>query len=183
MNIKIKVKMNSTNKILKDHGLDRDGRVIRQARDTADRLMMPFIPGGAGGQLAKLKTYPNNHSIKYISPYAHYQYTGLAMVAQNGSAWAKKGEKKHYSGKKLKYHTSGTGAKWDRLMLQRRGTELIRDLQSYIKSGQGNKGKNSSITKEIKGIAKTIKNFNQKPEFIKKSSEYAKKFEDFGKNK
>ena len=135
MKLNVKVKMNSVNKILKDHGLDKDGRVVKYLRNTADRLMMPYIPGGAGGELAKLKTYPNNYSIKYISPYSHYQYIGKAMVAQNGSAWARKGEKKHYSGKKLKYHTSGTGAKWDKLMLQRRKNDLIKDIENYIKTG------------------------------------------------
>ncbi len=135
MKFNVKVKINSINKIIKDHGLDKDGRAVKYARDTADRLMMPYIPGGAGGNLAKLKTYPSNHEIKYISTQAHYQYTGKAMVAENGSAWAKKGEKKHYSGKKLKYHTSGTGAKWDKLMLQRRKNDLIKDVESYIKSG------------------------------------------------
>lgn len=135
MKLNVKVKMNPVNKIIKDHGLDKDGRVVRHLRDTADRLMMPYIPGGAGGQLAKLKTYPSNHEIKYTSPYAHYQYTGKAMVAENGSAWAKKGEKKHYSGKKLKYHTSGTGAKWDKLMMQRRKNDLVKDVENYIKSG------------------------------------------------
>lgn len=85
--------------------------------------------------LAKLKTYPSNHEIKYTSPCAHYQYTGKAMVAENGSAWAKKGEKKHYSGKKLKYHTSGTGPKWEKLMLQRRKNDLVKDVKNYIKSG------------------------------------------------
>ena len=135
MKLNVKVKMNPVNKIIKDHGLDKDGRVVRHLRDTADRLMMPYIPGGAGGQLAKLKTYPSNHEIKYTSPYAHYQYTGKAMVAENGSAWAKKGEKKHYSGKKLKYHTSGTGPKWKELMMQRRKNDLVKDVENYIKSG------------------------------------------------
>ena len=135
MKLNVKVKMNPVNKIIKDHGLDKDGRVVRHLRDTADRLMMPYIPGGAGGQLAKLKTYPSNHEIKYTSPYAHYQYTGKAMVAENGSAWAKKGQKKHYSGKKLKYHTSGTGPKWNELMMQRRKNDLVKDVENYIKSG------------------------------------------------
>ena len=135
MKLNVKVKMNSANKILKDHGLNKDGRVTRHLRDEADRLMMPFVPGGAGGQLAKLKTYPSNHEIKYTSPYAHYQYTGKVMVAENGSAWAKKGEKKHYSGKKLKYHTSGTGAKWDKLMMQKRKNDLVKDVENYIKNG------------------------------------------------
>lgn len=135
MKLNVKVKMNPVNKIIKDHGLDKDGRVVRHLRNTADRLMMPYIPGGAGGQLARLKNYPSNHEIKYTSPHAHYQYTGKAMVAENGSAWAKKGEKKHYSGKKLKYHTSGTGAKWDKLMMQRRKNDLVKDVENYIKNG------------------------------------------------
>ena len=135
MKINVKVKMNSVNKIIKDHGLDKNGRVVRHLRDTADRLMMPYIPGGADGQLAKLKTYPSNHEIKYTSPYAKYQYYGKLMLAKNGSAWAKLGEKKVLTSKNLKYHTSGTGAKWDKLMMQRRKNDLIKDVENYIKTG------------------------------------------------
>lgn len=57
------------------------------------------------------------------------------MLAKNGSSWAKEGEKKHYTDKKLKYHTSGTGAHWDRLMIQRRGKELVKDIENYAKTG------------------------------------------------
>ena len=135
MKLNVKVKMNSINKILKDHGLDKDGQVTKYLRDSADRLMTPFVPGGSGGELAKIKTYPSNHEIKYTSPFAHYQYLGKLMLAKNGSSWAKKGEKKHYTNKKLKYHTSGTGAKWDKLMLQRHRNDLINDVESFIKSG------------------------------------------------
>lgn len=131
----VKVKMNSVNKIIKDHGLDSNGRVTRHLRDEADRLMNPFVPGGAGGELAELKTYPSASTIKYTSPYAHYQYTGKLMLAKNGSSWARTGEKKHYTNKKLKYHTSGTGDHWEKLMLQRHKNSLTRDVQDYINSG------------------------------------------------
>ena len=134
-NFNVKVKINSRNKIIKDHGLDSNGRVIRFMRDEGDRLMAPFVPGGAGGTLEKLKTYPDNKTIKYISPYSHYQYTGKLMLAKNGSSWAKKGEKKYYTNKKLKYHTSGTGAHWDKLMMQRRKKDLTKDVENFIKSG------------------------------------------------
>lgn len=134
-NFNVKVKMNKTSKIIKDHGLDKNGRVIAYLRNTADRLMMPFVPGGSGGMLAKLKTYPNNYSLKYTSLQAHYQYTGKLMLAKNGSSWAKKGEKKYYTSKKLKYHTSGTGDHWDKMMMQRRGKELAKDVENYIKTG------------------------------------------------
>lgn len=134
-NFNVRVKMNKTSKIIKDHGLDKNGNVTTYLRNTADRLMTPFVPGGSGGMLAKLKTYPNNYSIKYTSPYAHYQYTGKLMLAKNGSSWAKKGEKKYYTSKKLKYHTSGTGDHWDKMMMQRRGKELAKDVENYIKTG------------------------------------------------
>lgn len=130
----VKVKINSTNKILKDHGLDQDGRAIRFLRDDADRLMNPYIPMD-NGILRRNKSYPSNHEIKYISPYAKYQYYRKLMLAKNGSSWAKKGEKKVLTSRNLKYHTSGTGPKWDQLMMQRRKNDLIKDLQNYIKTG------------------------------------------------
>lgn len=145
MKLNVKVKMNPVNKIIKDHGLDKDGRVVRRLRDTSDRLMMPFIPGGAGGQLAKLKTYPSNHEIKYTSPYAKYQYYGKMYISpklgvsgillKSDRWWSPKGEKKTPTSKKLKNHTSGTGPKWDKLMLQRREDDLVKDVENYIKSG------------------------------------------------
>ena len=131
---KVKVKINSVNKILKDHGLNQDGRVVKFLRDDADRLMNPYIPMD-NGMLRRNKTYPSNHEIKYISPYAKYQYYGKLMLAKNGSAWAKKGEKKVATSRNLKYHTSGTGPKWDKLMLQRHKNDLIKDVENYIKSG------------------------------------------------
>ena len=130
----VKVKMNSTNKILKDHGLNKDGRVTRFLRDDADRLMNPFIPMD-NGMLRRNKTYPSNHEIKYTSLYAKYPYYGKLMLTKNGSAWAKFGEKKVLTSKNLKYHTSGTGPKWDKLMMQRRKNDLIKDVQNYINLG------------------------------------------------
>ena len=130
----VKVKINSTNKILKDHGLDQDGRVVKFLRDDADRLMNPYIPMD-NGMLRRNKSYPSNHEIKYISPYAKYQYYGKLMLAKNGSSWAKKGEKKVETSRNLKYHTSGTGPKWNELMMQRNKNTLIKDVENFIKTG------------------------------------------------
>lgn len=130
----VKIKMNSTNKIIKDHGLDENGRVTRFLRDDADRLMNPFVPMD-NGMLRRNKTYPKNNEIKYTSPYAKYQYHGKLMLAKNGSAWAKLGEKKVLTSKNLKYHTSGTGPKWNELMMQRKKNDLVKDVENYIKNG------------------------------------------------
>ena len=85
----IKVKMNSANKIAKDHGLNRDGRVTTFLRDTVERLSDPYIPFESG-MLRKLKSHPSNHEIKYTSPYAKFQYYGKLMVTSTGSTWARK---------------------------------------------------------------------------------------------
>ncbi len=129
-----KVNMNSTNKIIKDHGLNDEGFVTKHLRDTIDRFSDPFIPFDRG-PLKNNKRYPNNHSIKYVSPYAKLHYHGKLMLAKNGSSWAKKGEKKVLTNKSMKYHTSGTGPKWDKLMMQRRRTDVVKDLQNFIKRG------------------------------------------------
>lgn len=131
---KVKVKINSVNKILKDHGLNQDGRAVKFLRDDTDRLMNPYIPMD-NRMLRRNKTYPSNHEIKYISSYSKVQYYGKLMLTKNGSSWAKKGEKKVVTNRNLKYHTSGTGPKWDKLMMQRNKNTLIKDLENYIKTG------------------------------------------------
>ena len=140
----LKIKMNATNKILKDHGLDENGRVQKRIITTAERLMNPFIPF-QGGNLRRLKAYPSPSKIKYISPYAHYQYTGREYISpklgvagiplKSGRWWSPKGEKKIPSGKKLKYHEPETGPEWDKLMMEKKGKELIQDVQNYVKRG------------------------------------------------
>ena len=129
-NINVKVKLNNANKIIKDHGLNEDGRVVRYARDEADRLMNPFVPFENGG-LRRLKTYPSPSKIKYTSPYSHYQYTGLKAKG----ASKPKGIKRKISNEKLNYHTPGTGSEWEKLMMKEKGKELVKDVQNYIEKG------------------------------------------------
>lgn len=126
----LKIKMNATNKILKDHGLDENGRVQKRIITTAERLMNPFIPFQSGN-LRRLKVYPNPSKIKYISPYAHYHYKGLKAKGVSRP----KGIKRKISNEKLKYHTAGTGPEWDKLMMEKKGKELIQDVQNYVKRG------------------------------------------------
>lgn len=127
----ISVKMNTPNKIIKDHGLDRDGRVTRFLRDTVDRFCDPYIPMQTG-ILKNIKTYPNNYSIKYMSPYAHYMYMGKVAVGPSRP----KGVKRTISNKPLKYQGAPKrGAKWDQRMMKDRKKDVERDIKNYIKGG------------------------------------------------
>lgn len=70
----------------------------------------PLIPFQQGG-LRNSVNYPQGiygGEIEYNTPYAHYQYMGELYLAENGSSWAKKYEKKYPAGKPLAYHTPGT---------------------------------------------------------------------------
>lgn len=67
----------------------------------------------------------------YISP--KLGVSGIPL--KSGRWWSPYGETKIPTNKKLKYHTSGTGSKWDKLMMQRRKNDLVNDVESHIKSG------------------------------------------------
>lgn len=100
-------------------------------RDTVDRFMDPYIPMSTG-TLKNTKTYPNNHSIKYVSPYAHYMYKGKVAVG----ASKPKGVKRTISNKPLRYQGAPKrGAEWDKRMMNDRKKDLIRDVENYIKQG------------------------------------------------
>ena len=63
----------------------------------------PLIPFQQGG-LRDSVNYPQGiygGEIEWNTPYAHYQYIGELYLAENGSSWAKKYEKKYPAGKPL----------------------------------------------------------------------------------
>ena len=131
MKANIKVKMNSTNKIIKDHGLDDNGRVTKYLRDTVDRFCDPYVPF-ANGALKNNKVYPNNHSIKYVSPYAHYHYKGKKAIG----ASRPKGVKRTISNMNMKYQGAPKrGPEWDKRMMNDRGKEVAKDVENYIRRG------------------------------------------------
>lgn len=101
----LKLKMNPAQKIIKDHGLDEDGKATEFLRNEVDRFCDSYIPFGPGSgvHMKSNKQYPSNHEIKYVEPYAHYHYKGILMLAKNGSSYARKGEKKEYTSKDMNY--------------------------------------------------------------------------------
>lgn len=100
---------------------------------SAARLMAPYVPMESGilSQNYTINANSKHVEIRYESPYAHYQYYGELMVAPNGSAWAKRGEAKHYTGVPLKYskqlHPLATDH-WDKAMLNAKGEQLIKEV-------------------------------------------------------
>lgn len=71
--------------------------------------MVPYTPmlNGQMIQSATRGTVIGSGEIKYISPYARYQYYGKLMVSSiTGSSYARKGESKVLTDKDLNYNKS-----------------------------------------------------------------------------
>ena len=84
------------------------------------------------GILKNTKTYPNNHSIKYTSPYAHYMYKGKKAIG----ASRPKGIKRTISNMSLKYQGAPKrGGEWEKRMLNDRKKDILKDLANFIKNG------------------------------------------------
>lgn len=131
----MEIKWKPYNTILKNHGLEEDGKANKFLRDEVDRLSDPYIPRDIGN-LARLKTYPNNHSIRYTSKYAQVQYNGKLMLTKNVSSYAKLGERKVLTSTDLKYQGAPKrGPKWDKRMWLDKGKSICKDVERYVKDG------------------------------------------------
>lgn len=74
--------------------------------------------------------------VKWVTPYAHYQYIGKDMVGVSTKRhWAAKGEPKEYNGKSLRYHTSGTGSHWFEKAKKVHGKDWIKKVKKIAGGG------------------------------------------------
>lgn len=100
---------------------------------TCMRYMEKFIPKQGGFLGLSAKAHP--FYVTYESPQAHYLHDGLAMVGQNGSAWAKLGETKHYNGKKLQFSKEqnfSAQSHWEEPVQSKYSNKIASEVTQYI---------------------------------------------------
>lgn len=108
----------------------------------AKRLMDPYVPAlnMVLAQNVRLYTEGDKGIVHYLVPYANYQYKGELMVSRiTGSPWAKSGESKVTTGKKLQHNASRhqmATSEWDKAMWTARGNDYTKAVQAYIR-GRG----------------------------------------------
>lgn len=116
-------------------------RTLLFMANEAKRLMNPYVPALNNGLSQKVRAYVEDDSgiVHYISPYAHYQHEGYLMVSRiTGSPWARKGESKVPTGKKLEYNQSRhplATSEWEKAMKTARMSDFTRAVQQYVKGG------------------------------------------------
>lgn len=108
------------------------------------RHMTSFVPGGTKSHLNQTANIQVDN-ITYQGPDAYYLFNGNlyvdpkykkgAFYNSDYGFWSRPGITKINSGKRLNYHTPGTGAHWDNLMWTSQKNEVITEVQQFVNRG------------------------------------------------
>lgn len=143
------LKMKPASTIKARIGIEVGGPAQRFFCNECYRYMSQFVPGGMKSHLNQnVAIATDGSAVMYLSPGATYLYYGKLMVdpktgkgafySPDYGYWsrpAKYGIAKVVTDKDLKYHTPGTGARWDELMLTSKGDEVVKNVQKYVERG------------------------------------------------
>ncbi len=84
----------------------------------------------------ELGTVAGSGWVRWIAPYAKFQYYGKVMIGeQSGKVWADKGEKKIVTERDLQYHGGGVrGSFWFRRMKEIHRGYLVKGAKYKIRN-------------------------------------------------
>lgn len=117
-------------------------RTLLFMANEAKRLMEPYVPALNMGLSQDVRTYvEDDHGIvHYTSPYANYQHKGILMVSRiTGSPWARMGESKVTTGRKVKHNKSRhplATSEWDKAMKAARMGDFTGAVQRFVNGGR-----------------------------------------------
>lgn len=138
--MKLTVKVNDKDTILRNHGLQEGGAVQKLVDVECMRYMSSYMPRRQAGELEHmmvLATVIGSGQIDTPGPYAHYLHEGILYVSPTtGSSWAKKGEIKVPTGKELTYAGAPMrGKKWFDRMKADHKDDILRAAQALVRRG------------------------------------------------
>lgn len=150
MSTTVKIKVNPTSQIIKDHGLEDDGAVQNYWTSIVNKRLTRYMPFKSGALTTKLKFQASPSSIVVLGPYANYQYRGKVMVnAKTGKGPAlipgvgyryKKGTVLKATNRPLSYDTSknpDAGPLWDERLIENEMDAMVADLKNYVRRREG----------------------------------------------
>lgn len=111
------------------------------AASEAKRLMNPYVPARDMVLSRNVRAYVEGDEgiVHYMSPYARYQHEGMLMVSRiTGSPWARHGESKVLTNKKLEHSRSRhplATSHWEKAMMTAKGEAYIASVDAYIHGG------------------------------------------------
>ncbi len=108
----IKIKLDSSDKILLKRSLNRNGKAQQFFTSEVKRFSEPYVPFRNGPLKNTARVFPNR--IEYIQPYAKSNYYGNKGKGTQGA---------ENGGLRGKY--------WDKRMMADRGKELVRSVAKF----------------------------------------------------
>lgn len=143
----VKVTFKGAEKILKDKGLDKGGRVQRFFSSEVMRISNPYVPFRAGALQASARVADDGESVIYSTPYARYHWYGKLMVdpktgkgafynPKTGRYWSRPKTSKKLTGKDLKYKDAPIrGSRWVERAWIDHGEKVIERVEKYANGG------------------------------------------------
>ncbi len=138
----METKLPSVRRVINKLGLGYGGKTQLKVTQTAREFMRPYVPALSQHLRNMAQIVDNNTAILYNTPYAHYQYMGVVYVdpvtlkgsfySETYGHWSQPNVRKIPSDRKLKYTNPQASAHWDKKMLQERGREFERNLQTWF---------------------------------------------------
>lgn len=116
-------------------------RTLLFMANEAKRLMDPYVPALNLVLAQNVRTYVEGEHgvVHYLSPHAKFQHAGFVMVSRiTGSPWARSGESKVVTGRKLVHNKSRhplATSEWEKAMKAARMSDLTAAVQRYVKGG------------------------------------------------
>ncbi|MFV0315180.1 MAG: minor capsid protein [Anaerotignum sp.] len=122
------VKIINVEELKKKQGLGVEGRIQRYIDQEVIRYMEPFTPRNSGA--LQRSAYAKNGEVVYTVPYAKFLYYGKVMVSpSSGSPWAKSGESKLLTQRKLQFKGQPTrGAYWFLRMKVQYANRILKEV-------------------------------------------------------
>lgn len=127
MTFKIAVKMNPVKKIIRDKGMDKNGRVQLFHTTNINRRIGKYMSHLTGTLETKLKMVADATHIEVMGPYAKYHYYGKVMV---GPA------PKVVTDRDLTYTKTFNpmaGPFWDRRLLAAEQEQIAQETTNYLR--------------------------------------------------
>lgn len=136
------------NLILKVSEIPTDKTVMTECHNTLANYMNPYVPMQEG--ILSTNVEVTDTSVHYLSPWAHYQYTGIVYgpnipIFENGVIvgwWSR--PNKQPTGKNINYSTEKHAKAthhWDKAMINEKGKEFTQDITNIITDYLDNRSK------------------------------------------
>lgn len=128
MSTYVKVDMHPFQKILKDHGIDKNGHVQLYVTGMINKRIRRYMPYLTGIMAEKLTFIKSPTEIKVDTPYVRYTYYGRVMKGKPPMVAT------NIPLSYTKTHHPDAGPFWDRALLAKEKSQMIQEVQNYIDS-------------------------------------------------